>query len=184
MMSPIARRTVLVAGITLAAALAPRKPWAAPKLRELAEVLIPTDPPVVPPDAPFFDAGGTEHRLKEFLGHGMAINLWATWCAPCVAEMPSLQALSVALAPFDIAVMPLSSDRGGADTVRTWFKEHDIASLPILTDPKGAFARAWNARGLPTTVIIDRQGREVARLEGPADWSSPMSVALIRKLVG
>ncbi|MEI7713887.1 MAG: TlpA disulfide reductase family protein [Rhodospirillales bacterium] len=184
MMSPIARRTVLAAGATLAAVLPPRKPWAAQNLRPLEEVLTPTDPPVVPPDAVFFDAGGTEHRLMEFAGHGMAINLWATWCAPCVAEMPSLQALSVALAPFDIAVMPLSSDRGGADTVRTWFKEHDIAGLPILTDPKGALARAWSVRGLPTTLIVDRQGQEVARLEGPADWSSPLSVALIRKLVG
>ena len=183
-MSLISRRTVLAAAATLAAALPPRKPWAAPKLHDLAEVLIPIVPPTIPPDAPFFDAGGAEHRLKNFLGHGMVINLWATWCAPCVAEMPSLQALSVALAPFDIAVMPLSSDRGGVDTVRGWFKEHDISGLPVLTDPKGAFARAWNARGLPTTAIVDRQGREVARLEGPADWSSPLSVALIRKLVG
>ncbi len=183
-MALIARRTLLAAGATLAAALPPRKPWAATRLHDLAEVLIPTDPPVAPPDIPFFDASGTEHRLKEFLGHGMVVNLWATWCAPCVAEMPSLQALSVALAPHDIAVLPLSSDRGGVDTVRAWFKEHDVAGLPILTDPKGALARAWDAHGIPTTVIIDRKGRDCARLEGPADWSSPMAVALIRKLVG
>ncbi len=184
MMSPITRRTVLAAGSILAAALPPRKPLAAPKLRDLADVLVPTDPPTVPPDAPFFDAGGAEHRLAAFRGHGMVVNLWATWCAPCVAEMPSLQALSVALAPFDIAVMPLSSDRGGVETVRAWFKEHDIAALPILIDPKGALARAWGAHGLPTTIVIDRQGRDVARLEGPAAWESPLSIALIRRLVG
>ena len=183
-MALISRRTVLAAGATLAAALPPRKPLAAPRLHDLAEVLIPTDPPVAPADMPFFDAGGTEHRLTEFLGHGMVINMWATWCAPCVAEMPSLQKLSVALAPHDIAVMPLSSDRGGVDAVRAWFTEHNVAGLPVLTDPKGALARAWNAHGIPTTVVINRKGLDCARLEGPADWSSAEAVALIRRLVG
>jgi len=180
----ISRRTVLAAGATLAAAVASRKPSAAPRLHDLAEVLIPTEPPVTPPDVPFFDAGGAEHRLKEFLGHGMVINLWATWCAPCVAEMPSLQALSAALAPHDIAVLPLSSDRGGVDTIRAWFGEHNVTSLPILTDPKGALARAWDVHGIPTTVIINRKGQDCARLEGPADWSSVEAAALIRRLVG
>lgn len=183
-MISIARRTVLAAGATLATALAPRKLWAAPKLRDLADVLTPTVPPVAPPDAAFFDAGGTEHRVAEFLGRGMVVNLWATWCAPCVAEMPSLENLSATLAPFDIAVLPLSSDRGGIETVRAWYKDHDVTALPVLTDPKGALARAWGAHGLPTTVIIDRNGRDVARLEGPADWSSAQALALIRALVG
>ena len=183
-MALISRRTILAAGATLAAAIPSRKPHAAPLLRDLAQVLIPTDPPVAPPDMPFFDAGGGEHRLNEFLGHGMVINLWATWCAPCVAEMPSLQALSVALAPHDIAIMPLSSDRGGVDTVRAWFKDHDVTGLPILTDPKGALARAWDVHGLPTTIIINRKGLDCARLEGPANWSSAQAVALIRRLVG
>lgn len=183
-MALITRRSVLVGGATLATALPPRKPWAARKLPDLAEALIPTDPPVTPADVPFFGADGTEHHLAEFLGHGMVVNLWATWCAPCVAEMPSLEALSVALAPENIAVLPLSSDRGGADKVREWFREHDIKSLPVLTDPKGAVARAWNARGIPMTVIIDRKGRECARLEGAADWSASSTIDLIRKLVG
>ncbi len=184
-MASITRRTTLaVAGGTLAAALAPRKPFAARNLPDLADVLTPTEPPLAPPDEAFHDASGTEHRLAEFRGHGMVINLWATWCAPCVAEMPSLARLALALAPYDIAVLPLSSDRGGADTVRAWFQEHAIAGLPVLTDPKGKLARAWAARGIPMTVIIDRQGRDVARLEGAADWSTPAAIALIRKLVG
>ena len=91
-MALISRRTILAAGATLAAAIPSRKPHAALQLRDLTQVLIPTNPQVAPPDMPFFDAGGGEHRLNEFLGHGMVINLWATWCAPCVAEMPSLQA--------------------------------------------------------------------------------------------
>jgi thiol-disulfide isomerase/thioredoxin len=108
--------------------------------------------------------------------------MWATWCAPCVAEMPSLQALSKALAPQDIAVLPLSSDRGGAETVAAWYEAHGITALPVLLDPKGAMARAFEARGIPTTVVISTAGKVVARLEGAADWSSPEAQTLIRKL--
>ena len=93
------------------------------------------------PDGVFLDANGAEHHLSEFRGRGMVVNLWATWCAPCVAEMPSLAALSKALAPADIAVLPLSSDRGGAPAVKAWFEAHGIAALPVLIDPKGALAR-------------------------------------------
>ncbi len=184
MMSLMFRRTVLAAGATLATALAPRKPRAAETLPQLADVLTPVDPPVAPKDMPFFDAGGKTHRLQEFLGHGMIVNLWATWCAPCVAEMPSLQSLSIKLAPHDIAVLPLSSDRGGVDTIQAWFSAHNVSGLPVLTDPKGALARAWEAKGIPTTIVINRKGQECARLEGPANWSSDQAVALIRKLIG
>jgi thiol-disulfide isomerase/thioredoxin len=113
----------------------------------------------------------------------MVINLWATWCAPCVAELPALSALSHVLAPQDIAVLPLSSDRGGVKAVHAFFEAHDISGLPILLDPKGAAAEAWGVDGIPTTVIIDRRGMERARLEGAADWSSPAAAALVRRLV-
>ena len=183
-MALITRRIFVRGAATLAAALPMRKPWAAKPLPDLADALMPIEPRVAPPDMPFLDGEGKEHRLTEFRGHGMVVNLWATWCAPCVAELPSLAALSVALAPFDIAILPLSSDRGGAETVRGWFADHKITALPVLIDPKGALARAWHARGLPTTLVIDREGRECARLEGAADWSSQSAAPLIRRLVG
>jgi thiol-disulfide isomerase/thioredoxin len=113
----------------------------------------------------------------------MVVNMWATWCAPCVVELPSLDALAKALAPQDIAVLPLSSDRGGAAAVESWYRQHGITGLPVLLDPKGALARAFNARGIPTTVVINASGRVVARLEGAADWGSPAAQALIQKLV-
>ncbi len=180
----IRRRHVLAAaaGGTLAAAALPRKPLAAdlppvPDLRRL-------DPPVAVPDAVFTSADGVAHRLADFKGRGMVINLWATWCGPCVEEMPSLAVLSKALAPADIAVLPLSSDRGGAAVVSAWFGAHGITSLPVLLDPKGAMARAFGAHGIPTTVVIDKDNHEVARMEGAADWSSPAAQAMIRGLVG
>lgn len=182
----MSRRRVLATGLaggTLALGLPARKPFAAERLPELASVLTPTDPPVAPAPITFTDKNGTPHQLAEFLGHGMVINLWATWCVPCVAEMPALAALARTLAPDDIAVMPLSSDRGGLAKVQTYFDEHHISGLPILLDPKGSAGEAWGARGIPTTLIIDRLGRERARAEGAANWATPAAAELIRKLV-
>jgi thiol-disulfide isomerase/thioredoxin len=122
--------------------------------------------------------------VQDFPGKGLIINLWATWCVPCVAELPALQALAKTLAPEGILVLPLSSDRGGADVVRKFYAAHGVESLPIWLDPKGAVARAWAARGLPTTLVIDRQGREVARVEGAAEWASPEFVTKLRNLIG
>jgi thiol-disulfide isomerase/thioredoxin len=186
-MHSLTRRRLVTAGLaaggTLAAALASRKPHAE-DLESLSEGLQLVDPPVRPAPIVFLAADGTSHGLDEFLGHGMVVNLWATWCGPCVSEMPALSALSHVLAPADIAVLPLSSDRGGSKAVRAFFDAHDITGLPILLDPKGAAADAWGARGIPTTLIIDRKGMERARLEGAADWSAPEAAALVRRLVG
>lgn len=182
-MVSITRRVVLAAGGTLAAAGWPRKPHAQ-QLQPLSTALQPVDPPVPAPDITFIDAGGKSHRLSEFRGHGMVINLWATWCAPCIAEMPSLAVLSKALAPADIAVLPLSSDNGGAKAVEAFFQQHHISGLPVLLDPQGAAERAFDVEGIPTSIVIDKKGREQARMSGSADWSTPAAVALVRKLVG
>jgi thiol-disulfide isomerase/thioredoxin len=176
------RRMALAAAAgTLAATVWPRKPLAE-SLPPLAEGLEKLSPPADLPDGVFVTRDGASHRLSEFKGRGMVVNMWATWCAPCVAEMPSLEVLSKALAPQDIAVLPLSSDRGGADIVAAWYQAHGITALPVLLDPRGALMRAFEARGIPTTVIISTTGKVVARLEGAADWASPEAPALIRKL--
>jgi thiol-disulfide isomerase/thioredoxin len=177
----ITRRRLLAAGGTLAAGLGARKPRAQ-ELHDLTTQLVPTDPPVPAPDVAFVAADGSQHHLKDFIGHGMVINLWATWCVPCVEELPSLASLSKTLAPDDVAVLPLSSDRGGVRAVTAFYQEHGITGLPVLLDPKGAAAHAWHARGIPTSVIIDKQGRERARLEGSADWSTPAAVRAVLKL--
>lgn len=176
------RRILAAAGGTLAAAAMPGKPYAE-GLPSLSAGLQHLDPPQALPEGVFVTADGAERRLSDFKGRGMVVNLWATWCVPCGAEMPSLQALSKALAPDDIAVLPLSSDRGGADAVRAWYGRHDITALPILLDPKGALAHGFGARGIPTTVIVDTAGQQVAKLEGAADWAAPEAAETIRKLI-
>jgi thiol-disulfide isomerase/thioredoxin len=182
-MALITRRGILAAGGTLAAALPAGKLLAEPG-SDFRRALAPIDPPQALPDVAFLDAAGAEHHLSEFRGRGMVVNFWATWCAPCVSEMPSLVTLAKTLAPMDIAVLPLSSDRGGAPVVQTWFRDHGITALPVLLDPKGALARAWQARGIPTTVLINREGLGCARLEGATSWDSPDVAPIIQRLVG
>jgi thiol-disulfide isomerase/thioredoxin len=183
-----------LAGGTLAAVTLWRKPpppvihtqVADAEARQMRDIttMMPTDPPVAPAAAQFTDADGAVHHLSDFVGKGLVVNMWATWCAPCVEEMPDLQVLARKVAAQGILVLPLSSDRGGAEAVRKFYAAHGIDALPIWLDPKGEAQRAWGARGLPTTLIIDRQGREVGRLEGAVDWAADAAVAEIPRLVG
>lgn len=181
-MKMLTRRGILAAAGTLASAPFASNVRAADRLPAADPILL--APPIAAPDIVFTLADGTERTLKDFRGHGMVVNFWATWCAPCVAEMPALATLSRTLAPHDIAVMPLSSDRGGAAVVRRFYEAQNIAGLPVLLDPKGAAGQKFDLNGIPSTVIIDKQGRVRARLDGAADWSGPAIAARIRQLVG
>ena len=177
------RRSVLTAAPALAtatliqAALPARPAMAAPhglnRLRENDAAL---------PDFTFTDAEGKAHTVADFAGRGLVINLWATWCPPCVAEMPALDRLAAALARENIVVLPLSSDRGGAPVVQAFYERVQLRTLRIWLDPRGAAGRVLGARGLPTTLIVDRSGRERARLEGDAAWDAPEFMAAIRRL--
>ncbi len=154
----------------------------APSLQPISAMAA-TDPPVPPAAASFTDEAGAAHALSDFAGKGVVLNLWATWCVPCVAELPALAELARKTAGGDLVVLPLSSDRGGAEVVRKFLAAHALA-LPVWLDPKGDAARAWGARGIPTTLIIDRQGRERGRLEGPVDWASDATIARLKQLIG
>lgn len=134
-------------------------------------------------DAAFHDESGREHRLAAFRGKGLVVNLWATWCPPCVAEMPALDRLAVLVRGEGIDVLALSQDRGGAGTVRAFYVRTGVRHLGLWLDPRGVAARAWGVRGLPTTLIVDRAGLEAARLEGPAEWDEPALAQHIRALV-
>lgn len=187
-----ALKSALAGAVTLAAATLPRKlaaqtilspkPDRIVRLRGM-EGLILTDPPVRS-DQGFTDADGKPVTIADFRGKGLVVNLWATWCVPCVAEMPALDALAEKVAKDGILVLPISSDRGGAPVVSKFYAAHNVSHLGVWLDPRGAASRGWSVKGLPTTIIIDREGRERARLEGGAEWASDEAVATLRKLIG
>lgn len=144
--------------------------------------LMPSDPKPLPP-LNFTDAEGKPYDLGAFSGQAVLINLWATWCAPCVKEMPALDRAQEVLKAEGWVVLPLSSDRGGKPQVESFYQRTGLKNLGIWLDPKGECARAVKARGLPTSLVVDREGREVARLEGEAEWDSPAMLEALRKLV-
>ena len=135
------------------------------------------------PELTFLDGEGNEVALADFEGDVVVLNLWATWCAPCRREMPSLDRLQAELGDDGLTVVALSLDRGDVAKVRDFFAELGIANLAIYQDPKGAAGRALGAPGLPTTVVIDRAGQEVGRLLGPAEWDSEAAIALLRSIL-
>ncbi|WP_343898310.1 TlpA family protein disulfide reductase [Craurococcus roseus] len=179
---PTRRRALaLSAGATLAAALPGRQ---AARAQGTGGKLVEAEPPVQAPAFTFTDADGNEHGATDFLGQGLVVNLWATWCPPCVAEMPALDRAQAALAEEGVKVLALSSDREGRAKVEPFYRDRGIRHLGLWLDPRGAATRALGARGLPTTVVIDRKGWERARLVGPAEWDKPEMLTAIRRLVG
>jgi thiol-disulfide isomerase/thioredoxin len=137
------------------------------------------DPPKKLPPLVFEDAHGAQHALADYRGKFVLLNVWATWCAPCVGEMPSLDALQDAISPDRLAVIPLSEDRGDS-TVTAFYRIHKIAVLPVAIDHAGIAPSTLQLRGLPTTLLIDPQGREIARIEGDEKWDSPDARAFLK----
>ncbi|MGH6870652.1 MAG: TlpA family protein disulfide reductase [Rhizomicrobium sp.] len=132
------------------------------------------------PDVAFSDAKGARHALAAFKGRYVLLNLWATWCGPCVKELPALARLQAA--DPAIAVVTVNVGRNGAADTAAFLKEHGAASLPVYMDTNVALIRAFGAAGLPLSVLIDPQGREVARASGPADWDQPDAIAWFKAL--
>jgi thiol-disulfide isomerase/thioredoxin len=133
------------------------------------------------PELTFENAEGKEVSLAEFRGQVVVLNLWATWCAPCRDEMPSLDRLQAEHGTGDdLEVVALSLDRGNIDKIKLFFEEVGVAHLDIYRDPKAQASRALLAPGLPTTLVIDREGREIGRVLGPAEWDDEATVGLLR----
>ena len=143
---------------------------------------IPSDPPQPAPEVVFADLDGKTVRLDDFLGKPLIVNLWATWCQPCVREMPSLQRLQ---AQFDgkLVVAAVSEDRGGAKLVTPFIAEHDLKKLKVYLDPKSELGHAFEVRGLPTSIVINAKGRVVGRLEGAAEWDSDKILSVLKPLI-
>ena len=136
------------------------------------------------PDTVFLHGDGSELRLSDYQGKVVVLNFWATWCAPCVREMPELDRLNAALAPVGIDVLAASMDRAGHSAIAAFYEKIGITNLAALHDPKGTAARALGIRGLPTTLIIRPDGQEVARIEGIHHYDTDVTKAYLKRCIG
>ena len=132
-------------------------------------------------DAEFRSASGEHLTLANFRGRVVLLNLWATWCGPCRVEMPALDRLQAMLQGDGLAVLAVSVDKGGSAAVQRFFEQRGLRNLTPYLDANGATVRAFGARRIPTTLIIDRDGNVVGSLIGPRQWDSPDTSALIRR---
>lgn len=134
------------------------------------------------PELHFADAKGKPFSLADFRGKTILLNIWASWCPPCRAEMPTLDRLQAKLGGPDFEVIPVSIDQGSGSSavlIEEFFREVGVHNLRIYIDPTGQAAGEVGSIGLPTTLLIDRDGKEVGRLIGGAEWDSPEAIAFI-----
>ncbi len=139
-------------------------------------------PKPVPPIS-FQDGSGRTLTLADFKGRVVLVNFWATWCGPCVEEMPSLDRLQAKLGSGDFTVLDISLDRQGKDAVTPFFSVNKLTHLRVYLDPRGQAFQAWHGEGVPTSFLIGRDGRARGLIVGPADWDSPASLALIERAI-
>lgn len=131
------------------------------------------------PAGSFTNEDGKAQTFADFRGLGLVVNFWATWCPPCVKEMPALDRMAKQLKSRDVAVLALSSDREGAPVVRRFFDRNNIVNLPVSIDGMSKLGHDLDVEGLPTTVLFDAKGREVGRVVGTAEWDAPATVDFI-----
>jgi thiol-disulfide isomerase/thioredoxin len=153
-------------------------------LRDRAELgeFVPSQQPAPAPAVSLTDVSGNTVELSDFKGRLVVVNLWATWCEPCLREMPSLERLQSKLGDR-IAVLGVSEDRGGSKTVEPFTAKLGLKSVKIFIDPKSAVGRAVEMRGLPTSLLIDRDGKSLGRVEGAAEWDSPKLMAVLDRFL-
>ncbi|MDE2029332.1 MAG: TlpA family protein disulfide reductase [Alphaproteobacteria bacterium] len=133
--------------------------------------------PKAAPPFVFEDRGGAQHALSDYHGHYVLLNFWATWCSPCVHELPSLDALQARFGSR-LTILPVSENSDG-DGLAAFYRAHGIAHLQIARDPADIAPQLFHLSGVPTTILIDPQGRETARIKGGTNWTSPAMTAFL-----
>ena len=174
----IARRPFLGLSMAMGLCISAVASWAEPP----AGFVMHPNPLETPPIT--FQAGsGRELVLDDFRGRVVLLNLWATWCAPCRAEMPTLDNLQAILGGADFEVLALSLDQGGVQDVERFYRDLGLRHLSIYVDPTTRAQRELRVFGLPTTLLIDAEGFELGRLIGPTDWDSREMVGFLRSFI-
>lgn len=133
------------------------------------------------PAVAFSDAAGKPEMLSAYRGRYVLLNLWATWCGPCVKELPALAKLQAGV-PAGFTVVPVNVGRSTAGETKSFLAAHGAAGLPTFTDHNLAMMRAFHVYGLPVSLLIDPKGRVVARADGPAPWDDPQAVTYFKAL--
>lgn len=136
--------------------------------------------PAALPEIKFQDGEGKERTLSEWRGKVVLLNLWATWCLPCRKEMPALDRLQKVLRSDTFEVVALSVDRKGLEASKKFLNDTKVERLALYVDPSARANTDLRAVGLPVTLLIDAQGREIGRLLGPAEWDGEDAIRLIR----
>ncbi len=140
-------------------------------------------PPRGAPQIPF-DYNGRSVALDDFKGRAVLVNFWATWCAPCLKELPSLDSLQGRLGGRRFEVVAIAADPRGPETAQAFLDRLEIKNLKLYADPRLAMATSiGGADVLPVSILYDAKGREVGRLVGEADWTSPEAVRLVESVI-
>lgn len=149
------------------------------------ELVFLTNPRMLP-NVRFLDERGTPTSLEAMRGRVILLNIWATWCPPCRKEMPSLDRLQAQLGGTDFEVVALSIDTGpkGHEAVHSFYTETGVRNLRIYHDPEGKSGFELGVIGVPTSLLLDRAGREIARLTGTTEWDSSAMVQRLREHLG
>jgi thiol-disulfide isomerase/thioredoxin len=154
---------------------------------EVAAVNVAAEPKPLP-DLAFNDPEGSPTSLASLKGRTVLLNLWATWCVPCRQEMPALDRLQGELGGPDFEVVAVNIDTRNLDKPRAWLKDAGVARLAYYADPQAKvfqdLRQIGKAVGMPTTLLIDPQGCELAHLSGPAEWASEDALKLVRAALG
>ena len=138
--------------------------------------------PPAQPNMVFASPDGTAMRLSDYKGKVILVNIWATWCAPCIAEMPMLDELQVKRGGANFEVVTISLDRTAAEA-KSWLRKNKINNLPIWHDGTYNVSAKLALPGLPTSIFYNKDGREIARIPGEVDWTSKEALALVDYLV-
>lgn len=178
MAQPPDNARVAVQGDAAPGAASGTKPAAGQGGNEMAAFVRKSSPEVLPAFT-FQDKDGRAITIADFKGRTVLLNLWATWCAPCRHEMPALDRLQAAMGSDKFEVVALSLDKDGVDKARKFLGEIKVSHLGFYIDPTGKEGFNLKPVGLPTTLLIDADGREIGRLAGPAEWDSEAAKALI-----
>jgi thiol-disulfide isomerase/thioredoxin len=180
----LGRRLLLTAGLTSFAV--PALADIGPDLLKgsLSKMQLVKPPKPLPADFGFLDADDKDVQFSAYKGKVVLLNFWATWCVPCVKEMPSLDKLQGEMGKDKFVVLPLSLDGPSKSKVKPFYASKKLDNLGIYFDKGKKAMQALDVSVLPTSVLIDAKGEIIARIEGDAEWDKPESLALMKAAVG